>query len=222
MSARQLNSTELSGYNDAMRVRSEKKRSEIVGVAGTLFLREGYGSVSMATIASAVGGSKGTLYGYFASKEEIFAAFVIAAGQQRRAEFLLLPEGDAGIKTKLTALGMNYLRLLLSPEIMAINRLVIAEAARFPELGRIFFENGPKSIIEVIASILATAAERLELGIGDPAAAAWRFKALCEARLFEQSLWAIRDGATEEEIVQNVEPAVRIFLNTYATGNGSD
>jgi TetR/AcrR family transcriptional repressor of mexJK operon len=205
-----------------MRVRSEKKRSEIIGVAGALFLREGYGSVSMATIASALGGSKGTLYGYFSSKEEIFAAFVIAAGEQRREEFLLLPEAGAGLRTTLTALGINYLRLLLSPEIMAINRLVIAEAARFPELGRIFFENGPKSIIDVIASILAQAADRQELSISDPADAAWRFKALCEARLFEQSLWAIRDGATEEEIAQNVEPAVSIFLNTFGTGNGPD
>ncbi|MBP1861460.1 TetR/AcrR family transcriptional regulator [Rhizobium herbae] len=203
-----------------MRVRSEKKRSEIIDIAGALFLREGYGSVSMATIASAVGGSKGTLYGYFSSKEEIFAAFVIAAGKQRREEFLLLPEGGAGLASTLTALGINYLRLLLSPEIMSINRLVIAEATRFPELGKIFFENGPKSIIGVIASILAQAADRQELTICDPGGAAWRFKALCEARLFEQCLWAIRDGATEEEIAQNVEPAVRIFLNTFGTGNG--
>ncbi|MGI0522860.1 TetR/AcrR family transcriptional regulator [Rhizobium giardinii] len=205
-----------------MRVRSEKKRNEIISIAGALFLREGYGSVSMATIASAVGGSKGTLYGYFSSKEEIFAAFVIAAGKQRREEFLLLPGTEAGLLATLTALGTNYLRLLLSPEIMAINRLVIAEAARFPELGRIFFENGPKSVIGVIAAILADAASRHELTLDDPVAGAWRFKALCEVQLFEQCLWAIRDGATEEEIARNVEPAISIFLNTYRAGDSKN
>ncbi|MGV1822377.1 TetR/AcrR family transcriptional regulator [Agrobacterium tumefaciens] len=202
-----------------MRVRSEKKRNEIIDVAGALFLREGYGSVSMATIASAVGGSKGTLYGYFSSKEDLFAAFVIAAGKQRREEFLLLPGKEAALLPTLTALGRNYLRLLLSPEIMAINRLVIAEASRFPELGQIFFENGPKSVIDVIVTLVTDAANRHELILDDPVAAAWRFKALCEVRLFEQCLWAIRDGATEEEIAQNVEPAIRIFLNTYRAGN---
>ncbi|MEZ2224245.1 MULTISPECIES: TetR/AcrR family transcriptional regulator [Rhizobium] len=202
-----------------MRVRSEKKRNEIIDVAGALFLREGYGSVSMATIASAVGGSKGTLYGYFPSKEDLFAAFVIAAGKQRREEFLLLPGEEAGLVATLTALGTNYLRLLLSPEIMAINRLVIAEAFRFPELGRIFFENGPKSVIDVMTVILADAANRRELNLEDPVAGAWRFKALCEVRLFEQCLWAIRDGASEEEITRNVEPAISIFLNTYRAGN---
>lgn len=198
-----------------MRVKTEKKKNEIITIAGELFLSQGYGTVSMATIAAAVGGSKGTLYGYFSSKEEVFAAFVVSAGQQRWQEFIALEEQPNGIEARLVALGCRYLRLLLSSEIMSVNRLVIAEAGRFPELGRIFYDNGPKSVIGVIASTLQQAAETGELKIEDPIAEAWRFKSLCEARLFEQCLWGIRSGATETEILENVEPASAIFLKSH-------
>jgi TetR/AcrR family transcriptional repressor of mexJK operon len=198
-----------------MRVKTEKKKNEIITIAGELFLSQGYGTVSMATIAAAVGGSKGTLYGYFSSKEEVFAAFVVSAGQQRWQEFISLEEQPNGIEARLVALGCRYLRLLLSSEIMSVNRLVIAEAGRFPELGRIFYDNGPKSVIGVIASTLQQSAETGELTIEDPIAEAWRFKSLCEARLFEQCLWGIRSGATETEILENVEPACAIFLKSH-------
>lgn len=198
-----------------MRVKTEKKKNEIITIAGELFLSQGYGTVSMATIAAAVGGSKGTLYGYFSSKEEVFAAFVVSAGQQRWQEFIALEEQPNGIEARLVALGCRYLRLLLSSEIMSVNRLVIAEAGRFPELGRIFYDNGPKSVIGVISSTLQQSAETGELTIEDPIAEAWRFKSLCEARLFEQCLWGIRNGATEAEILENVEPACAIFLKSH-------
>lgn len=212
---RQLNSTDLYGYKGDMRTKTDKKRNEIINIAGELFLTQGYGAVSMSTIAAAVGGSKGTLYGYFPSKEELFAAFVVSIGEQRWEEFMKLPVEPVGIEPRLVALGCRYLRFLLSQEIISINRLVIAETARFPELGRIFFDNGPKSVIGVITATLNQANETGELRIDDPASAAWRFKSLCEARLFEQFLWAIRSSVTDTEIRENVEPACAIFLNTY-------
>jgi TetR/AcrR family transcriptional regulator, mexJK operon transcriptional repressor len=198
-----------------MRVRSQKKRNEIIDIAGALFRTQGYGAVSMATIAAEVGGSKGTLYGYFASKEELFAAFVVAVGEQRWAEFVAVSTQVEGIDARLKELGCRYIRFLLSDEIMSINRLVIAEAGRFPELGRLFYDNGPKSVIGVIASTLRQAMEAGELVDSDPVATAWKFKALCEARLFEQSLWGIRNSATEAEILDNVEPACAIFLARF-------
>jgi TetR/AcrR family transcriptional regulator, mexJK operon transcriptional repressor len=211
----QLNSTDIYGYKAGMRVKTEKKRNEIIAIAGEQFRSLGYGAVSMATIAAAVGGSKGTLYGYFASKEELFAAFVVSAGRTRREEFSAFPKTTKSIEEKLAVLGNKYLRFLLSEEIMSVNRLVIAEAARFPELGRIFYENGPKSVIAVIADTLDEAKRAGELNIADPVAAAWQFKSLCEARLFEEALWAIRSSVTDAEILQNVEPACRIFLEGF-------
>src|SRR5437763_16491787 len=57
-------------------VRSDRKRRQILDVAREVFLEEGFAAASMSTIAARLGGSKGTLYNYFKSKDELFAAYV--------------------------------------------------------------------------------------------------------------------------------------------------
>src|SRR3954464_10654712 len=52
------------------------RRELILDVASEVFLKEGYAATSMSEIAARLGGSKGTLYNYFKSKEELFEAYV--------------------------------------------------------------------------------------------------------------------------------------------------
>ena len=54
-----------------MRVKTEAKRQHIVDVAAQAFRELGFEGASMAEICARVGGSKATLYNYFASKEEL-------------------------------------------------------------------------------------------------------------------------------------------------------
>src|SRR6202000_3232312 len=56
--------------------RRDLKRETILSIALQVFLEEGYAAASMSTIAARVGGSKGTLYNYFRSKAELFAAVI--------------------------------------------------------------------------------------------------------------------------------------------------
>ena len=57
--------------------RSDAKRRAILDVASEVFLAQGYAATSMSEIAARLGGSKGTLYNYFRSKEELFSAFIV-------------------------------------------------------------------------------------------------------------------------------------------------
>ena len=59
-----------------MRVKTEERRQAIIEVAREAFTAQGFENTSMAEIASRVGGSKATLYNYFSSKEELFAAVI--------------------------------------------------------------------------------------------------------------------------------------------------
>jgi AcrR family transcriptional regulator len=52
------------------------RRQAIMQIARDIFLEEGYAAASMSAIAARLGGSKGTLYNYFASKEELFKAVI--------------------------------------------------------------------------------------------------------------------------------------------------
>ena len=67
--------------------RKDRKRAEIVAIAGDLFFKEGYAGTSMSQIAAAVGGSKQTLYNYFQSKEELLLAVVRDVVEMNPAEY---------------------------------------------------------------------------------------------------------------------------------------
>src|SRR5579871_1168537 len=56
--------------------RSDARRRAILEVGREVFLAQGYAAASMSEIAAKLGGSKGTLYNYFRSKEELFSAFI--------------------------------------------------------------------------------------------------------------------------------------------------
>jgi TetR/AcrR family transcriptional repressor of mexJK operon len=58
--------------------RRDKRREAILDVARSVFSEEGYAATSMSSIAARLGGSKGTLYNYFKSKEELFGAYARA------------------------------------------------------------------------------------------------------------------------------------------------
>lgn len=198
-----------------MRVRTEVKRQAILKIAGAKFLQQGYGAVSMAAVAAEVGGSKTTLYGYFPSKEELFAAFVIEAGKGAFEELSHVALSDGDIEGTLNSLGLSYLRLRFSPEIFAINRLVIAEVPRFPELGAIFYENGPKRIIDRMSALLEDASNAGLVHIPVPRTAALHFKALCETGPYERVLWGIDKNVSAEAMSRSVELATEVFLARY-------
>lgn len=195
-----------------MRILTEKKRAEIVDAAGNLFRAHGYGVTSMAMIAAACGASKNTLYRYFSSKDEVFAAYVVAAGRDHRDMLdQALPLSDE-CRESLVALGQTYLSILLSPSVMEVNRMVIGEAARFPELSEIYFRNGPRLVIAMVERTLRAAEERGWLEFADANAAAWAFKSLVERKILERRLWGFTDAMDAGALAAHVEAGVDIFL----------
>jgi len=143
--------------------RTERKRTAITAAATTLFLRGGYRGTSMDEIAAAAGVSKQTLYKQFSGKERLFTGVVeamvtSASDPVHRAVGALEPTGD--LEADLRALARQQLELVLQPSLMQLRRLVISEAGRFPELGRVFYELGPARTIDALAEAL----ERLAAG----------------------------------------------------------
>jgi len=115
-----------------------RKRAQIVAAARQAFLDEGYAGSSVNRIADAAGVSIKTLYRHFASKDDLFSAVMQAAcqvasdtaGDEAREDWTM-PPPERGIALA----GEEYLRHALSPEQIALYRVVIRDAPRFPELG---------------------------------------------------------------------------------------
>ncbi len=199
--------------------KSDRRRQAILETARDIFLKEGYAAASMSAIAARVGGSKGTLYNYFRSKEELFAAFMHdACGKQ--AEDLLdhMPELGDDPHAALLEIGMGLCNLVMSPNVMAISRLVVAESERFPELGQVFYETGPRSGELRLTAHFDRAVAQGHLKAVDTTRLARRFKNLCLGDLFDRRLWGVIPNPTPEVLRESVSEAVDIFLAAYGTG----
>jgi AcrR family transcriptional regulator len=200
------------------RLDRDARREAILDVASDVFLKEGYANASMSTIAARVGGSKGTLYNYFKNKEELFAAYVVRhCAWQRDAMFEISAEVD-DIRAALTKVGRIYLSIVLSDFSQSNLRVIVAEAQRTPEIGRAFYEAGPKSGSELLGAILQKAADRGQLKLADPVHAAHQFIGLCQNRLLKARLCNFMPEPTPEEIDREVLPAVDVFLAAFGPG----
>lgn len=196
------------------RLAPDDRRKAIIDIAREVFLTEGYADASMSTIAAKVGGSKGTLYNYFSSKEALFVAFMreecgVEAEMAIAAEN---PNGDIAVALK--SIGCKLVTFVLSDKLLAVHRLVISESQRFPELGRTFYEEGPKVGISRMADIIQTWMDKGRLRQGNSMHASERFGSLCKSGLYQKRLWNV-SSATDEEIEANVDEAVAVFLAYY-------
>jgi AcrR family transcriptional regulator len=200
--------------------RSDRRRRAILEVAREIFLKEGYAAASMSAIAERLGGSKGTLYNYFRSKEELFGAFMADACQsQADALFDHLPAVEDDLRGALIELGNAYIHFLLSDEVVAIHRLVVAEAGRFPELGWIFFETGPHKGELRLGEYLSGLMRQGHLRTCDPIGAARRLKDLFLSDLHSRRMWGVDRSPSSPDARAIVAEGVDIFLAAYGAGS---
>lgn len=194
---------------------SPEKRAQILGGAATVFAADGYEGASMARIAAVAGVSKGTLYNYFDSKADLFSAYVRDACDRILAHvFDRRDQGDDPASV-LRGIGQRMISMMLSDFGLTIYRVVIAEAAQFPDLARGFFDAGPARAVGTMADWLAEETRKGRLSVADPVFAAEQFFALCQTRLVLPRKLAILAEPPETEIASVVEASVAMFLRMY-------
>jgi AcrR family transcriptional regulator len=150
------------------RKKSDDKRASIMSAAGEIFLRDGFSAASMEAIAALAQVSKATLYSHFGSKGELFRSVVEARREMAIEAKLhpeLLPEDPV---SGLQRIAEVFCDLLYSPEILALYRLIMAEAYRQPELGKIFIEAGPAPTHRLVSAYLARLDRLGKLTVPDP------------------------------------------------------
>lgn len=199
----------------AREARREDRRDAILDVAYECFVAEGYGATSMSTIAARLGGSKGTLYNYFKSKEELFEAFVRRTCTHLREQIENFPD-DGDVRERLVNMAWEFIDHLMSPEAIAIHRLVVGEGERFPELARLFYEAGPGPGVPRAAELVRRLMDQGVLRDADPVQAAHQFKDLALSGLFHLRLWGIIKDPTPEQRRKHAEVAVDTFMRAYA------
>src|SRR5215469_11107284 len=127
----------------ARQAAKDERREAIVSIAHEAFLSNGYSATSMSQIAAKLGGSKGTLYNYFSSKEELFAAVVGRKCEQFLAALYDAEVEGVELREALMHAAERIIQLATSDDTIKTYRLVVGEGTRFPEIGRTVFASGP-------------------------------------------------------------------------------
>ena len=198
--------------------RSDAKRRAIIAVAREVFLSGGYAATSMSEIAAKLGGSKGTLYNYFRSKEELFVAFMNESCEDLLDFMDHLPEtaeADHSVRDDLIELGVAFLSSLTRDNFIAIHRLVVAETGRFPELGRLFYENGPARGVQRFTEYFERVIAAGRLPPNDPREVGQRLKDLILSDVYTRRLWGVLEPLSPAELRAHVTRSVDIFLMAF-------
>jgi AcrR family transcriptional regulator len=200
----------------ALRQPRDQRRDAIIEVAREVFFEEGYAAASMSTIAARLGGSKGTLYNYFRSKEELFEAQVRKDCDRFAEEAFdpLLTE-ERPIAEVLTQLGERYLDHLYAGWAIRTYRVVVAEAVRSPQLAQIFYEAGPAVGLSKLEAYLERSRAENLVRIDDCAQAAGEFLTLCRGHQHFVYALNLEGPPSPEQIATQVRHAVRLFLKSY-------
>lgn len=209
----------------------------ILDAARRLFLEHGYAATSMDVVAQLAGVSKATVYARFESKEQLFAAVIQREGQHQlvaldapvdstadspvdsmadsTVDSTADATADSPVDDVLRAFAHEAAGLLLSPSNVALSRIVASEATRSPEIGRLFYANGPAKLIGRLAEFLAAAMERGELRPSPPGLAAAQFLAVIVGDLqLRLAMGLVSPTPMEQDEV--VVAGVEVFLRAYA------
>lgn len=196
-----------------MRVRTDARRQAILETATSVFREEGYERASIAKISARVGGSKTTLYGYFKSKEELFAAAMTDAMEKQGRQLInSLDPSQPDLRQVLESFGKGYLRLVTSADFLAIARTAVAEATN-SKLGPELYARGPRTGWKELTTYMTGLRERKIIRPVDPHVAAAHLTGLLDAGI----VTPLQFGAKPEfDLNEAVVAAVDIFIRAYA------
>jgi TetR/AcrR family transcriptional regulator of autoinduction and epiphytic fitness len=198
------------------------KRRQILDGAGRIFSTLGYDASSMSDVAREAQVSKATLYVYFQDKEHLFTAICAEKRDRNIAELIALLDFNKPLETVLNDVGSDGLRRLSQSFVVAAHRIVIGVAERMPEIGREFFDAGPKRLALELARLIDHHAEAGRLEVEDSYLAAAQFLELAQTTVFRPRLYGVTtELPSDEEIEKVVRSAVHMFMKTYGTAKGS-
>jgi AcrR family transcriptional regulator len=203
--------------------RGDRKRAAILQAAQEAFFANGFLGTSMDQVAATAAVSKQTVYKHFSDKEALFREVVTNLVRSRDGGISeqVFSEGDGSLEERLRTFSRNFLKGVMQPDVLKLRRLVIGEVGRFPELGRVFYDLGPKRATEQLACALRDAADRHGLTMEHPEVAAEHLLSLILSRPLDQSMLLGDEFRFPEAAIDRVaDEGVTAFVRAYGFCDG--
>ena len=197
------------------------RRAEILEAAAFAFFERGYAATSIDAIIGRIGGSKRNIYNEFGSKQGLFAALVSEIAD---AALLSLDHEkfDGNLQATIRRLGHRLAHIYLSPSLVGVYRIIVAEGQRFPALAQAFYDKGPGRAVTRLAEVLQNARHAGQTNLVDCMTAADVFVGMLRGNLHLNAVLALHANPTDSEIASAVESAVHIFLHGFEVGRALD
>ncbi|MBV7483951.1 TetR/AcrR family transcriptional regulator [Bordetella sp. BOR01] len=193
-----------------------KARAVLAG-ARKVFLAQGFSAGSTDEIQREAGVSKSTVYAHYPTKEALFVAVVQAECEVFMDAVRSIPIRPGALPETLKALAVRYLEVVLSPAALALFRVTVADAPRFPQLARALYLAGPHVMTMRVAEHLAQAVEAGEIDLAEPGrdAAASLFVSMVRGEPHLEYLTHPEARPTQAQIEHWASLAVNTFLRAY-------
>jgi TetR/AcrR family transcriptional repressor of mexJK operon len=189
-----------------------------VEAATQLFLEKGFQNTSMDEVAAAARVSKQTVYKQFTDKKRLLYEIVLGitgrAGQIATTIASLFDDVD-DVEVDMTRLARRYATAVLSPVVLQLRRLVVSEAARFPDLARAYYDEAPRRGLEAVAAGLEQLGERGLLRLDDGLLAANHFACLVLGPLIDRAMFFPYEDIDAAAIERCADAGVHAFLASY-------
>jgi TetR/AcrR family transcriptional regulator, mexJK operon transcriptional repressor len=187
-----------------------RKVDTVREAARQLFLEQGFSATSMDAVAKVAAVSKTTLYAYFPSKEALFASLIVAECETLQRD-LPTPKLSAGLETALRQFALQYLEVFIKQKEVTLVRIIANESGRFPELSRLFYQNGPLATAKRLALFLEEAKAHGLIDFEDSMETASQFLSLVRGELPLRVVLGLT-GDAEETVHRQIEAGLAFFL----------
>jgi AcrR family transcriptional regulator len=190
------------------------KRDLILNTARDLFLVQGFEGTSIDQIAEAARVSRQTIYNNFEGKEALFKALAGALADHVVEPLLGDELQGADVENTLTTLAERALSLMVLPSTLALHRLVVTEAPKFPSVARQIYQSGAERAAHALASYLALQSDRGILAVQDADLAAEHFFGMLAGHRQYRALLGVEEPG-DPSVSTRVIQTVRAFLRAY-------
>lgn len=189
-----------------------KRDARLVEIAAAMFMERGFDATTIDAVAEAACVGKATLYARYRDKAALFAAVV-----RRQIDRWLIvsatevPTRGERVAEVLSTMGRSMAAAILIPEAIAINRIITAQATRFPELAHMAHREAWQRSNASIAAVLEHFAREGQIAVEDSEMAADLFLSLVVGRLSRLAMLGI--AIDPGQVERRIEAAVALFLN---------
>jgi TetR/AcrR family transcriptional repressor of mexJK operon len=196
---------------------NEKRREEIVAIAGRLFISNGLQATTMEHIARELGISKLTLYSRFKSKDDLFAAVIENKSKQYIPNSFFGNVDKLPIEESLYKIVYGLMKLITSSDARNMERMLIAESNNNPSLMMIFYRSGPARVKAMITDYLERLHKEKKLNISDAIYSANLLGSLIKGSdIYSRINMGITPKPTKAEIEDYCKKVVASFIKMHS------